>query len=478
MSERIVESYPIITSFIKGINQELDEQLIAVDEAVIAENCYIDDGNFSLGKGYIRINEYNFPSGEKTLMRHFHGGEATILVAIDDKLYIQEEDGTFRLLASGFSNNQFDYINYQVELDEITIFTNGVDNVKLFDGNTIRDLKHDGRESDEKSNNKAPKGKFIELHKERVWIAGDSENPNRLYFSKDFDPDDWTYPIDPVEANQHGGFIDIPTWDGGIIIGIKSLYDDLVVFKNKNVFRIFGTYPGNYNVVQVFDTVEGNILDNTIASLDNISFWTSTHGIHYFNGTNTTQISKRIRKIFERLNKEYAQKAVATIYNRKYILSMPVDDATENNIVIEFDIDKGNFTVKTDMNITSFLEIKDRLLFINNNNHVYEYGIGNTYDGQVINSVWETGIIHFGEQNARKILNRIYFNAKGNGKIRVTAITERKIVSKEIELTPDMQFYRFRLRNKGRYFKFRFENIDGCDFTIKQPQFMFDFDYD
>ena len=303
------------------------------------------------------------------------------------------------------------------------------------------------------------------------------KNPNRLFF-KDFDIDDWTYPVDDISANLHGGFIDIPTWDGGVIIGIKSLFDDLVVFKNKNVFRVFGTYPGNYNVLQVFSTIEGKILDKTIASLENTAIWTSTDGIHLFNGVNTVKVSSKVKKYFQRLNKEYADKAVAVIHGRKYILSMPIDDSTENNIVFEMNMDNGSFIVKTDINASSFLSIGDDLYFTNSQNNIFQYGVGNTYNGDNINAVWETGIIHFGEQNARKILNRVYFTAKGSGTIRVTSISERKTVTRDIELTSDFEFYRQRVRNKGRLMKFRFENIDGCDFTIKQPQFMVDFDYD
>ncbi len=479
MKEQIVETYPMISTFHKGINQEFDEQLIEIDEAVIAENCNIDDGTLSLGKGYVKFNELNLPSGNKRLMRFYKNNKADILVAIGRNIYKINKNGTaYEVISSGYSNNDFNFINYQIQLDEVIVFTNGVDNVKVYDGSTFRDLKHNGMDSDDSTDNKAPKGKYIELHKERLWLSGEEENPNRLYFSKDFDIDDWTYPVDDISANLHGGFIDIPTWDGGVIIGIKSLFDDLVVFKNKNVFRVFGTYPGNYNVLQVFSTIEGKILDKTIASLENTAIWTSTEGIHLFNGVNTVKVSSKVKKYFQRLNKEYADKAVAVIHGRKYILSMPIDDSTENNIVFEMNMDNGSFIVKTDINASSFLSIGDDLYFTNSQNNIFQYGVGNTYNGDNINAVWETGIMHFGEQNARKILNRVYFTAKGSGTIRVTSISERKTVTRDIELTSDFEFYRQRVRNKGRLMKFRFENIDGCDFTIKQPQFMVDFDYD
>mgnify|MGYP001217436943 FL=1 len=479
MKEQIVERYPMIESFHNGVNQELDEQIISINEATVAENCSIEDGNLSLFKGYVKFNEINLPIGDKKLMKFYKNNEATILIATNNAIYKLNDSGTaYEIISSGYDNNNFNFVNYQIDLDEVTVLTNGVDNVKVYDGTTFRDLKNDGRDSTDGINNKSPKGKFVELHKERLWISGDSEHPNRLYFSKDFDIDDWTYPVDDLEANQHGGFIDIPTWDGGIVIGMKSLFDDVVVFKNKNVFRIFGTYPGNYNVLQVFNTIEGKILNNTIASVENTAIWTSTEGIHIFNGVNTSLVSNKIKRYFDEINMNYIDKAVAVIHDRKYLLAVPTGSSTENNIIIEYDMKKNSFVIKRGINVTSFLSIGDDLLFTNSNGNIFKYGVGNTFDGNPIHSVWETGIIHFDEQNARKILNRIYFKASGTGRIKITCYSERKTVSKEIELTSDMTFYRHRMRNKGRHMKFRFENIGGCDFTIKQPQFMIDFDYD
>ena len=48
--------------------------------------------------------------------------------------------------------------------EDVLILTNGIDNVKVYNG-AISDLKREGNGSDpNKEDNKAPKGKFVEVH--------------------------------------------------------------------------------------------------------------------------------------------------------------------------------------------------------------------------------------------------------------------------------------------------------------------------
>lgn len=480
MKEQIVEKFPVIDNF-KGLNLYLNEQIIGLDEATIAQNVELRNGSLSRCNGYTSIDQNGLPTGDKTLMKHYDKGNGKIMVGCIDSIYFQD-GSSYKKLKSGFKNTKFNYVNYQIDLDEVTIITNGEDDVLLFDGDKFIPLKHEGSESDEDvpqesgEPNRSPKGKYVTLHKERMWISGDKENPNRVYFSKDFDPHNWTFPVDPENVNMHGGFIDIPTWDGGIIIGMKSLFNDVVVFKNKNVFRIFGTYPGNYNLIQVFDTVDGDIMNNTIATLENLVLWTSTNGIHAFNGTNTEVQSHNISPLFKNVSRKALEDAVAVIHDRRYILSLPMEDGSK--LIIEFDIESGNFTTKTDHGVTSFVSIDDKLYFANQTGNLFEYSKGDTFNGKPINMVWENGFNSFGEQQARKILNRVYFKAGGENKVKIASISENKRVSKELPLSSDLGFFRERLRNKGRFIKLRIENVNGGKLTVNQLQFMLDLDYD
>lgn len=476
--EQIVENFPSIDNFSKGLNLFLNEQIIGIDEAVIAQNVDISGGSLKRCDGYTKIDDNGLPIGDKKLLKHYDAGNGSLLVAVGDKMY--KKDGKeYKVIKSGLKSHKYNYVNYQFDDEEITIMTNGKDDVVMYDGDKFTDVKHDGKSSSSSSTNKSPKGKYVTLHKERLWIAGNEKDVNNVYFSKDFDFHDWTHPeVGESEVNEHGGIISIPTWDGGIIIGMKSLFDDVVIFKNKNVFRIFGTYPGNYNLIQVFDTVDGDILQGTIASLENTALWTSTNGIHVFNGTNAEFQSYNVKGIFDRMTKGSEHKAVATISKRKYILSMAVDGSTENNIIIEYDMQSKAFTTKTDHGASSFVEIDERLYFSNQEGNIFEYGVGDTFNGKPIHLIWENGFNAYGEQQARKIINRVYFRAGGSDSVKISSITENKEVTKILKLTDEIKFYRERLRNKGRFVKLRIENVNGGKIELNQLQFMLDLDYD
>jgi len=78
----------------------------------------------------------------------------------------------------------------------------------------------------------------------------------------------------------------------------------------------------------------------------------------------------------------------------------------------------------------------------------------------------------------KKSLDRGYMVASGNGTIRITATTEIRTAIYDVELSEEEKEYILRFKNKGRRWNIKIENLNGCDFTIKQPEFVFDVDYD
>jgi hypothetical protein len=460
--------YPTIETFTRGINQSQDKQLISFNEAHEACNCDIDDGVLRRSKGAAPCAA-PFGISINRLMKHFSSNLGKVILSTNDSIY-----SVFPLvkLTGGFTNGNFDYINYQIKDTEITILTNGVDNVKVYDGKSFCDLKYNGKDSAISDINKAPKGKFIELHKERVWITGSSDSPNSLYFATPFDPDDWTAPIDAdnIETNQHGGEIQIPTWDGGKIIGIKTLFDDIVIFKTKNVHRLFGTYPGNYSIVQIFNTIEGEIVDKSVGSVNNKVFWFTTEGFHCFNGNEVIDLTPQIKEIFSRFSKQEKLSATAIAYKKKYYCAI-------GDTVIEYNTETGSIMIRKGMTIRDWVEV-DNVLYCTTGNHIFVYNDGDTYGGAKIQSYWNTGDTTFGAKNAIKTNEYVYFTGSGNGVVRIWCITDRKSVYKDIMLSSNLREFKVRLKNKGRLFSYRIENVDGADFTIKQPEFIIEYEYD
>lgn len=460
-----------VQSFFKGINQSMDRQLISVDEAHTAQNCDVSDGNLRRAKGFERYVTSFLTKNIETILKYFSGLDSVLVIACNGTLY-KINGGVYTDFMSGLTSNKIDYVNYQSSVLQILIFGNGLQNTKVYDGTTLRDLKHDGAASVDSDTNKAPKGSLLEIHKERLFISGDSAAPDRIYFSDSFDPEDFTAPVTEEEANQHGGFLDLPTWDGGHIVSIKSLFDQLMIFKRKNIFRLYGTYPGNFEVTQVFNTVNGEIIDRTISAFDDKAYWVSTEGIYEFSGLQSVNLTPRIKDIFNSINKEYIKNATAIVFKNKYYISVPVDSSTTNNLVIEYDITLKNFMVRKDINASCFIELDGQLLFSTNAGSIFIYDSGGDYNGNLINSTWESGDITLGTENKKKFIQKLCFIGSGNGTIRITLNSESNTVYKDIVLSSTEQPYAIRIKNKGKIINFKIENLNGCDFVIKQPQFI------
>lgn len=466
-----------IETFSNGINQSKKETLIDSLDAYKACNCNISKGTLKRSKG---STLYSTPASLTTpqkLMKLYHGATETLLGVYNKKVYkINGNTGT-AIDALTYNNSDFDFVNYQYKDIEVIIYTNGYDNVKMYDGTTVRNLKMKGTASADASDNVSPIGKYITLNGERIWLAKD----NTLYFSTAYDPDDWTVPLTEEQANQHGGSIEIPTWDGGFIVGLRAMFDSVIVFKKKNVFRVAGTYPGDFAVTQIFNTINGKIIENTIAGIHNKAIWLTTEGLHVFNGSDIADLRPRISEYFGLINQSAIDKAVGIIHDDKYILAVPSIVTNTNNLVIEYDMVNGNFMTRTGFDILSFIEFGDDLLYLSSDGKIYKYNVGETYNGTNIDSSWESGFYNAGATNAVKLFNYVYFTGTGNGSVKVSIFTEKTLttpVTVTIPLTSTQSVIKQRVRNKGRTFKVKIENINGADFEISSPQFMYELEFD
>jgi hypothetical protein len=468
----MVKEYRFKLGPINGLNLAIDESLLKPSETPSSMNVEIDTGIFKTSLGITKYVATSL-SGLDTIMTYYKDKVGYILVGASNKLY-KLSGSTFTEIASGFSSSSFDSVNNNVNSEDVIVITNtsGSDNVKVYNGTTVRDLKRNGASSSDASDNKAPHGKFIELHYERLWLADD----NSLYISKDFDIDDFTTPTDENEVNMHGAEIVAYSNDGSKIIGLKVIFDDVVIFKEKSIFKIYGTNPTVYQKVQIFSS-NGAIADKSIVATSKGAFFINKDGIYVYDGTNVNLISQKITPIFRRINVNAITKAVAYYWNDKYILAIPVDGSTENNLIIEYDLSTKEFITRTGFSVRSFADLGDKLLFTSNN-YIYQYNTGTTIDGDVINANWETGLSDFEMPNAVKEVSLIYFTGKGTGQVKISCISEKKTKFKIVDLTSSNKVYRLNINNKGRLIKFKIENVSGSPIEIKGFNAVYELDED
>ncbi|MFA6867485.1 MAG: hypothetical protein WCR54_08250 [Clostridia bacterium] len=487
----------IVLAFDGGINQSIDTQYLKTNEASEAQNCDLDMGDLSLCKGNSNYNNAKLGGTGNTIQsifsymdvsKSFYGKKGVVIVMDKtSKIYLLNEiTGIFvKILddSPGTVSDIVDFVNYQTDDNNITIYTNKTDKIKVIENldvgsgiyiNKVSSLKKDGKSSAASATNVAPNGNCIELYKERLWIAGGSLL-NTIWFSTPYDPQDFTMPITEGEANNHGGFIVIPSWDNGKIEGIKGLYDDIVVFKTNNIFRIYGSDPTNFTVAQIADNVQGVIVNKTIKSHNTGILFTASDGIYTYDGVSIKMVSQRVQTLFKTMDKDAILDAVGVIFQNKYILAIRGTGSAYNNIVIEYDLLNNNFMVKSGFEVTDFLVHDSELLFVNRTNIVQKYNDEDvsTFNGSSIHAIWVTGDLVFGALDKKKKTESFHFVAKGNGSILITVLTEKKSKSKTIALTSSFLPYKVKLKNKGKVMNIKFENISGSSFTIKQTEVIY-----
>ncbi|MGL4774530.1 MAG: hypothetical protein ACRC2K_13295 [Clostridium sp.] len=480
-----------IPSFQSGLNTYTAEALLKPYEAISAKNCDITNGSLATIPVPTVRDTINANGKLHTISAFYDATTSTLLTGIDREL----KKGATKIF--DIAGKPLDYLNFEYKGKRIAVFSSKDDIPFLYDGTTCRKLKNrrpafkedcsadgfydsDGKKvaTEDLVTTYAPKGDYMELHYDRLWIAGDTVNPDRVYFStagvNGADLEDWTAPTDEAEANMHGGFIDVRSYDGGKIIGLKVIFNSVVVFKNKTAYKIFGNNPANYQLVQLFSS-NGAIADKSICVGVNGAFFLNSDGIYFYDGTNTTLISQKINSLFKSMNSQYANNAVATFVDGKYYLAIPVN-STENNTLIEYDTVNKSFMVHEIGNIKRFLDYDYEMLFSDGNNILRLKDI-NTSSPQ-LPMYWKTPFTDFGAKNMRKLTNYIYFRAKGNGQLKIKCSSDVKTKELLIDLTPDEKLYRKKIKVKGRMIRLEFLNVSGNYVELTSPELLCEMDND
>ena len=488
MSDSDYKSFKI-SSFQSGINEYYSDGIIKPYEAVKAYNCDTSQGSLATFNNPSIV--YTMDNEISSLTAYYGVSDSTMLIANGNSLSKPDKTKVYNI-----SGAKLDYLNFEYNGNRILIGASSEDTPFLYDGNTARKIKNrrkkyndegelcgyiDANGVEHKTENTietyAPKGDFIELHYDRLWIAGDKENPDRVYFSttnvNGADIEDFTVPLaEEEEINMHGGFLDVRSYDGGKIIAMKVIFNSIILFKNKTAYKIYGSSPSNYQLVQIF-SCNGAIADKSIVAGNNGAYYLNSDGIYFYDGTNTSLVSQKIKKVIASMNKNYANKAVGSYYDNKYYLAIPTGDSDKNNTLIVFDVVNNSFTILHIDNITGFLDYENEIYYSSENN------IKNLFKGETpLDLYWETPMYDFLEKTSRKQSETIYFRAKGNGKIKFTLISESKQKELIVDLTDTEKFYKKKLKNKGRMFKLIIENVDNSSFELISPEIIFELDSD
>jgi hypothetical protein len=175
-----------------------------------------------------------------------------------------------------------------------------------------------------------PKGKYLTIWNNQLIIAGNLDNPNRIFYS--YFSDIVSPEIFPAE-----NYIEVGRGVGGVITGLGAVNRNLMVFNKDTTFLAEGNLA--IDIIR-FDPISleiGCSSHHTIKNLDNTILWLSSDGVYSFNGKTLTRLSKALDPIFNSLHptdyKTSINKATAEVIKdrQRYFLFLPVEDNIGNN---------------------------------------------------------------------------------------------------------------------------------------------------
>lgn len=474
----------IAISQFAGINQSMGDASLSPSFAYRAENVHTERGILSRASGYEAAMP---PVGAMigTLARFYRRNhepeedrEVFVAATLDGiytwtagaEAWIKRYPETGTLKKDSWAS-----VTYETERNgetvDVLLMTNDEDGVVIIYGD---DLSAQALEIRLGDGGKALKFGSVERHSERIWGTGIKDEPDSLYYSKPYNCLDW----EPVEEmpEMGGGTIRQPTWNGDAFIALKRFGPYLVACKRKSMYIIRGTDPSTYTIEEIYGS-DAPEAAATIGVDGTQMLYLTQGGIGIYDGNSARLLDKNALYDTMALRTALcAKKAVACTAKHVYYMALPVRserndlETVENNTIIEYDMLRGTFMLRTGIYVKNFLAAGGEVYFTSSREpyQVYKLGSGDGYNHMDVKAYWETGWFDLGAKNVTKSAFIIRFFAKGEqgAAMKITVATEKKEKMKTVPLMEAGKVHKVRIQNRGRRFKIRFETEGTQEWSI------------
>ncbi len=347
-----------ITVGFEGLANSVDESIAGFEYAVNCKNFAFEKGviNGKIGidaaGGHFNTNIYydthTYPTfaADKGIKKTFYfRRKDPDTGALDDRIVCVLSDGTVwntKIFALDtwhqFENFIIQYgsdaVNYNYKSEDVLLVA--AENVGMFVVRPDRVTYLD----------KAPKFTSVTVHNERVFGTL-NEKKNQVWFSDDFDPDNWT--ISSTEA----GYIDFAD-DLGNAIKVVSFLNFLFVFRDYGIMRLTAYGDQNDFIMKKVFTDTGRIYKDSIALCGDKIMFCAEDGVYAFDGYEAVKVGKEFPKIVDKRTL-----CAGYLENKYYLacrLSQPED--LTNDSVIRFDTETKDISVLTDVKVAGFCCLK------------------------------------------------------------------------------------------------------------------------
>jgi len=374
-----------------GLNTTLVNSLLADNESPDLKNCNTDDkGAIVKRKGYTKVNSVTIGANP-----------------IDNIFKFYKTDGSEKLLCSSVSKIYKDVSGTWTEIDDLTtlgnvtfdtayisgveyaIWTNGSDALRKYDGTTVSDFIT------------TPKGTLLANHTSRAWVSGSTTYPNRIFYSDI---------ADPITFGANS-FIDVNPGDGDKILAIEPLLDNLVIYKRKSLWVLYGDDSDNFTLKRM--PFEGGCISGkTVVAGNNNHYFLGNEGVYIFDGAIVRIISEKIASKIRDIGQP--ENAVACYYRNQYWLAYTSSGGTYNDRILMHDTLWRSWWYYEGINARCLFVAKggndEETLYIGDpvNGFVYEGDTGNNDATAAISFYYKTKAHDMGIPERKKRFRKAY----------------------------------------------------------------------
>lgn len=464
----------------KGIYQAAGDTNINTDYAYRAYNIRTERGLLATSYGTSRaLPALGAPIETLTrFYRRTRPDDAEVFVAAAGGSLYTYTMGTEGWIecASGFNSNKWSYVTYEAvengETVDILILSNEMDGMVTIFGSDLRAETKNLTIGDEYAEVKfAVLGRYAE----RIWGTGAPGYPDSIFYSRPYDPFDWT--DEPETPETGGGVINQPTWDGDSFIALETFGGYLLAIKSRTVFEIRGTDPSSFTITQAFGT-DGPIEARTICTDMQSMYFLAQSGIGLYDGATLRLLSRDALYETMRMRMDGAQKlATACMNEHVYHLALCVkenagDVITENNCVVEFDTERGTFMLRKGVRAKDFYALGGKIYFTQADSpyEVLEYNDKDVsgYLGMPMESLWQTPWLDLGKAYMKRdFVLRFTADADEDAlPVEVTIITDRREKTKTVLLSKRRRDYRVKIQTSGIRVQMRIRSMRAAGWRI------------
>lgn len=302
-----------------GVNMRDAINQLAPNEARKMENGTLDErGGFGKRKGCTSHGTFGVGTDRGISTYTFYRGTTApqiLLHTSAGKLYYTNDASAnpivWTQIATGLSGTapmSFETFNSKA------YFSNGVDAYASWDGTTYVTF------------GSAPKGKFLCLWKDTMWVSGITGLNDRVYSSSPGDAE--TFPA--------ASWVDIAKGDGDLTTALASDGQFLIVGKRERTFTIYDPVTFANRVVDFEKGMESHFC---VEQFEGIIYFLSRRGICLYYGDQPSRIiSEKVDPLFsqELLALDQLWQAKAITFNNRILFNLPEAGQTINTLQLEY----------------------------------------------------------------------------------------------------------------------------------------------